>query len=505
MRIGIAQLWQETNTFNPLRTERADFDQFGVLRGPELLEQLATTNEAGGFIQSLRAWPERPEIVGLVRLPCWPSGPATSRVFDWIREEIVAALRGAGPLDALLIALHGAMVADDHPDVEGDFLAAVREVVGPNLPLVATLDLHANVTRKMFQHADVLTVFHTAPHIDVYETGVRGAAAMRRILIDGVRPTTAWCKLPMVPPVERANTQDPASVSFAWRERLQQLEALPNVLSAGLATVQPWLDVPEMGTTAWVTTADDAPFAETECCRLADDVWRRRDDYRIELASVEEAVRSAHEVKDGLVVLSDCADATTSGAPGDSTWLLRELLKYDWPRGAAVTMVAPEVVERAAAVGVGHTFTTPIGGRRDHRFSQPIEVTVVVEQLFDAKFVLTGGHLGKNFAVDMGRSALLRVGDVRIVVTSKSGPHFAPELFRAAGLDPFALNVLIAKSPCGFRAAYAERAAKILVVRAPGCAPPDFWNYDYHRIPRPLWPWDADLAFHPQVVRKPGV
>jgi len=319
------------------------------------------------------------------------------------------------------------------------------------------------------------------------------------MLIDGVRPVTAWCKLPMVPPVERANTQDPASISYEWRERLQALEQRPNVLSAGLATVQPWLDVPEFGSTAWMTTADDADFAKRTTAAFAQDFWNRRDEYRIELATAEEAVREAQKVKVGLVVLSDAADATTSGAPGDSNWLLREMMKYSWPRGAAVTMVAPEVVEAAATVGVAKSLTTPIGGRRDHRFSQPIEITATVERLFDAKFVMNAGHLGTNLPVDFGPSAVLRVGDVRIVVTSQSGPHFAPQLFQTAGIDPFALNVLVAKSPCGFRASYAARAAKIIVVRAPGCAPPDFWNYPFLRIERPLWPWEEIQNWQPVV------
>lgn len=489
MRIGVAQQWQETNTFNSVPTTRLDFEQFGVTRGADFVAQLATTNEPGGFIQSLRAWPEQPEIVGLVRLPCWPSGLATRETFDWIHDEIVTAFRNAGPLDGVLLALHGAMAAEGHPDVEGDLLEAVREVIGPQIPLVATLDLHANVTPKMLRLADCLVVYHTAPHIDTYETGVRGAAALRRILIDGVRPVTAYVRLPMVPPVERANTQDPASVSFVWRENLQALEARPEFLSAGLATVQPWLDVPELATTAWVTTDDEAT-AVAACEQLARDVWNRRRDYLIELTPPDEAVRKAKLVEEGLVVLSDCADATTSGAAGDSTWLLAELVKYDWPRGAAVTMVAPEVIEQSRTSGSGGTLTTEIGGRRDHRFSKPLPITATVERFFDAKFVIAGGHLGKNMAIDMGPAAVLRVGDVRIVVTSRSGPHFAAELFQTASIDPFGLNLLVAKSPCGFRAVYGEKAALIIVVRAPGCAPPDFWNYEYRNIPRPLWPWD---------------
>ena len=139
MRIAIGQLWQETNTFNPLPTTRQDFEQFGVLRGADMVEKMADTNELGAFIQSLRQWPEKPEIVGLVRLPAWPSGTATHETFEWLRQEVLQALEGALPVDAVLLALHGAMVADGAPDVEGEILHAVRQRIGPKVPLVATL------------------------------------------------------------------------------------------------------------------------------------------------------------------------------------------------------------------------------------------------------------------------------------------------------------------------------------------------------------------------------
>ena len=501
MRIGIAQLSQETNTFNPRPTTRRDFEEFGLVRGPAIIDTLARTNELGGFISSLNRWPERPEIVGLVRLMAWPGGLATRDTFDWVCDELTSSLREAGPLDGLLISLHGALVAQDHPDVEGDVLAAIREVIGAETPLVATLDLHANLTWKMASQADVLVTFHTAPHVDIVETGMRAAALLRRMLVEGIRPAMALAKIPMVPPVEAANTQDRASVSYALRERLQALESRPEILSAGLTTVQPWLDVPDLGSAVLVTTAGDAALAAEECRLLAQEVWNRRRDYMPRLVSLSDAVREARGI-DGLVVLSDPADATTSGAPGDSTWLLRELLKYDWPRGAVLTMVAPEVVEQAAAC-VGGTIATTIGGRLDRRFSSPLEITSTVERAFPARFVLSG-HLGENLAIDMGPSVVLRVGDTRIVVTSRSGPHFAPALFQAAGIDPFALHVLVAKSPCGFRAAYTGRAARIISVMAPGCAPPDFWNYEYHNIPRPLWPWDETHAWHAETRVKTG-
>jgi microcystin degradation protein MlrC len=218
-------------------------------------------------------------------------------------------------------------------------------------------------------------------------------------------------------------------------------------------------------------------------------VWERRKDYLGELVSAEEGVLAAFAEREGLVVLSDSADATTSGAPGDSNHLLREMLKFDWKRPALVTLVDPELVEEARQHGVGAEFTATLGGKRDRRFSTPLTASVRVANLFAAQFVMSG-HLARNMPIDMGASAVLRIGNIHIIVTSRSGPHFAPQLFDAAGVDPFAAQLLVAKSPCGFRAAYQARAKKILVVKAPGCAPADFWNYPYRKIPRPLWPWD---------------
>lgn len=494
MRIAIGQLWQETNTFNPVPTTWADFEAFGLLCGRDLVEQMAETNEVGGFIQSMRTWRESPEIVGLVRIPAWPGGTATRETFDRIRDEIIESLKRAGPVDAVLFALHGSMVADEHPDVEGDILEAMRSALGPGVPLVATLDLHANVTAKMVRHASALVAFHTIPHVDVYETGVRGAAVLRRIL-DGARPTTAFVKMPLVLPVERANTEDPASVSHAFRQELQRLESSPGVLAAGLQSVQPWLDIPELGSSVLVVTDNDTPRADSLARDLATRVWERRRDYLPDLVPVEAAVAEAARIQpEGLVVLGDGADATTSGAPGDGTWVLKELLKHRWPRGALCAMVAPDVVAESQRLGVGGTRTGPLGGVRDHRFSEPLATTATVTKLFDARFVHSG-HLGKNLPIDMGPAAVLQIGDVSVVVTTRSGPHFAPGLFATAGFDPFAASVLVAKSPCGFRAAYRDRAAKIISLRNRGCAMPDFWSYDFRNIPRPMWPWDDGMSW----------
>ncbi|HRX79934.1 MAG TPA: M81 family metallopeptidase [Pirellulaceae bacterium] len=496
MKIAIGQLWQETNTLNPLATSRADFEQFGICRGIDLVEQMADVNELGGFIQSMRGWPVPPEIVGLVRLPAWPSGTATAECFAWLWKEFFAAVDAAENVDAFLLALHGAMVADGHPDVEGAILQELRKRVGPDVPIVATLDLHTNITPEMVQAADVLVTYHSMPHVDIFETGQRGAEALRRMLFEGAKPSTAFCKIPAIVPAENSNTEAATGIAADLKRRVVELEAKPNVMSAGIAPVQPWMDIPQFGSSVIVTTDGDPEAARAECLSLAEEFWRRKREYMPTLVSVADAVRLAHE-ESGLTVLSDAADATTSGAPGDSVWILAELLKYRWPREALITVVAPEVVGQGENAGVDELITVRLGGIRDNRFGKTIELNATVERCFDARFTMTG-HIGKNMPIDMGRSVVLRhESNVHVIVTTRSGPHFAPELFRAAGFEPFDASVVIAKSPCGFRAVYAEHAAAIYSVKAPGCAPSDFWNYEFTNIPRPLWPWDEMEEWSP--------
>lgn len=490
MKIAIGQIWQETNTLNPVPTTRTDFEDFGFYRGPELIERMAQTNELGGFLQSLRAWPEPPDIVGLVRLAAWPSGPATAETYEWMRETFLQSLREALPVDALLLALHGAMAAEGHPDVEGELLAAIRQQVGPELPIVATLDLHANVTQRMVEHATVLVPYHTMPHIDIFETGVRATRVLRRILVEGARPVTAFRKIAAVVPAERSSTETAGTAASDFKARLIELEAWPTVLAAGLLPVQPWLDIPEFGSSVLVSTDHDQRLAEEACDALATDFYARRREYLPEVVDIQEAVRQAAEHHpQGLVVLSDPADATTSGAPGDSVWILEELLRHPWQRPVLVTLVSPEVVQIAQQLGAGAAVDVDLGGRRDTKFGKSIRFRGTVERTFRAEFVMSG-HIGKQLAIDMGPSAVLTADAVRVIVTSRSGPHFAPELFRAAGFDPFAAAVVVAKSPCGFRAVYESQARRILSVRAPGCAPTDFWNHEYRNIPHPLWPWE---------------
>jgi microcystin degradation protein MlrC len=279
-------------------------------------------------------------------------------------------------------------------------------------------------------------------------------------------------------------------VSADLKRKVQSFEQQSGVLAAGIATVQPWLDIPEFGSAVLVTTDHEPELARQLAADLANTLWSRRREFLPELWSIEDAVAQAHANQTGrVVVLSDAADATTSGAPGDSVWILREILKYDWPRPALVTLVSPELVYELQSLPPGEPVTVSLGGVRDNRFGTTIHFSGQIESTFDARFQLNG-HLGKNLPIDMGRSVVLRRGNVFVLITTLSGPHFAPELFQTAGFDPFTASILIAKSPIGFRAVYTAPAAAIYSVRSRGCAPTDFWNYPFEQIQHPLWPWD---------------
>ncbi|HSV92166.1 MAG TPA: M81 family metallopeptidase, partial [Desulfobacterales bacterium] len=329
-RIGLLQVHQESNSFNPVRTSRADYERYGVATGPRVLEEFGQTGELGGFREALGTVPEI-EPVGIARFQAWPSGPVAGDAFRWISDTLRRELASSGPLDGVLCSLHGALMADGSDDADGDLLELIRSAVGRAIPLVATLDLHADVTPRMAGLADVLVPYHTSPHLDQRETGVRAARVMLRLL-DGARARTASVRLPMISISEAQNTfQGPLAPIFA---RLPAIEADPRFLAAGILMTQGWLDVPRLGWSTLVTTDGDLSRARAVAEELAAACWDVRHDLKESFFSAAECVQRAVAHGTGPVIIADGADATNSGAPGDSTHLLAELVRHDIPGGA---------------------------------------------------------------------------------------------------------------------------------------------------------------------------
>lgn len=564
LRVAVGAFMQETNDFSPLLTVRDTFEGplgWGVMRGQEMLTNSPAlpSAELKAFIADLQLWPAPVDILPLASLGAMSQGRMTGDTHVWARGLILDPLRQAAaeaPLSGVLLALHGAMVAEGEEDPEGALLSSVRKIVGPDVPIVATLDLHVHLTRRMSEAADALLIYHCIPHVDMVETGQRAVRTLRSIILGGAQPVTFFAKLPLHLPVERVNTEASAADVAAGKyaefptlvsRRMMALEQEPWCLGAGLGTTQPWLNVHDLGAT-FLVVADAAVSGATSRARLvvselASSLWEAREQYMPagdSLLSVEAAVSQAHEhacssERKGVVAIGDGADATTSGSPGDSTWLLRELLKYQWPcqeapppasdngtpagvtthttpRHALITLVSARLADLAQGAGVGGRLSLPVGGELDTRYSEPWPITARVERLFDGSYTVKHGHCaGMHFELQLCACLkLVTDGDdteggserdtgVRMVVTTGSGAHFATELFALAGYDAYEAGVVICKSPAGFRATYGARAGMMVSADAKGCAPAKFWLPEYRdSFPTEtsaLFPWDESASY----------
>lgn len=490
MRIAVGQLWQETNTFNRCPTTWADFENWGLAEGERLFEQYGETGEIGGFLARCREWRDDLEFVGLARFVCWPWGSVDSATWTRICETFATRLADIGQVDAVFLALHGAMAAENEPDVTGAILEQVRQAVGKDVPIVGSLDLHANITRRMLDNADVLAGYHACPHLDSVETGARAASGLIKMIENDVRPVTYRRKLPMITAAEKHETftGPPASLY----RRLEALECEPGILTAGIYMAMPWFDCPHLGWTVTLTAEQPNPSHVATVDQLAADCWKLRDELGdVDRLTPDELVEQAIQHVGHPVVVGDGADATNSGAPGDSTHLLAAFLKRDTiPNGALTFLVDPEAVAHAYQAGVEGIFDFPIGGSFAPEYSEPLRFRGNVERLLNVDFVLDG-HISRNMPIHMGRGAVVRSGDVTVLLVEKGGPGSTPRLYETAGLDPRTFGIVVAKSPAGFRADYGEFASKFLLADCPGCASPNWPRMNFLHVDRPLWPLNS--------------
>ena len=478
-------LIQESNTFSPIPSDLSAFDAGCLRYGQDSLDGLADTRtETGGFIQvSLR------HGVDLVpTLAAWASssGPMIAGDFDRLSGEFLRRVRAASHVDGVLLGLHGAWVSEQHADADGWLLTQVRQIVGPDVPIVTTLDLHANVTRAMLGAADALVGFRSYPHTDMWETGVRAAELLFQCLETGTRPKMVARKVPMVVPPENAQTTE-GPIAGVMRDVVGS-ESLPGIHSASMFVVQPWLDVAELGCAMVVVADGEDRGPERLADRVAERLWGCRHAVQVNLLSPKVAVQRALEAVDGPVLLVDSADGVSSGAPGDSTALLRELIEAPL-RGAALLTLVDPYAARAAAQADGNEITLAIGGRLDPARQQPVPITAVVRRLAGGRITFNGG-IGDGLTADMGTAVVLQSGRLQILLTERPVPCYDPALYRAAGMEPAAAQVVVVKSPNNFRWTYRDIAKEWIYVDAPGASTPRLKTLQFVRAPRPLYPFD---------------
>jgi len=463
MRIAIGGFLHESHSFAPRATGFEDFLKPGgfppLLHAAELVETLRPTSVcSAGAIAAC-------EAAGAVIAPlAWgfanPAGPVTREAFERISALILAALSDALPLDGVFLELHGAMVSDDFLDAEGELLRRARAVVGPGIPIAVTLDPHANMTPLMARMADVLVPYRTYPHVDMRAMGVRATD----LLFARIARKTPWAMAFreldfLIPITSQCTMVEPMAGVMAARAAIEARHAVELAYCFGF----PYADFDGCGQAiaAWAETPEAAQAAVDA---LAADIAVREADFAGGVMEAAEAVARAKAAPRFPIVIADTQDNPGGGGHGDTTGMLAELLR----QGAEGAVLAPmndaEAAAACHAAGVWATVTLALGGKSD---GAPLPVTGVVERLSDGRFTLEG-PMGKGNPANLGPTALLRVGGVRIVIVSRKMQAHDQAIFRHLGVEPAAQRIVVVKSSVHFRAHFQPIAAEVLVAAAPG-------------------------------------
>ncbi len=475
---------QESNTFSPVRTR---YDDFAPVFGAEAYERHAgKLTEMGGFIDVLQS------ANALLAPICAAWAITANRLlradFRRLASEFEDHLRRAEP-EALLLAMHGAQTAEGEDDVEGYILQRARAVLGPEVPIVLTLDLHANVTRRMVALASAIVGYHTYPHVDMFETGQKAARLLLRILAGSVTPKMSFCKLPLIIPAETSQTyRGPMHQLMVAAEKLEQA-GLAEAVS--IFPVQPWMDIAEMGCSVVSVTNDRLLTGQRQADSLGRRLWRGKAKYEPVLTPMSVAIAAALKI-DGPTVLAESSDSTGSGSPGDSTGVLKHLVKAALTGPAAIFLVDPAAVAVAIEAGIGAAVTMKVGGTFDKKHSKPVTVTGIVKMISDGRWTARARGYNTGITTCMGRTVVLEVGWVLILIAERSAMTVDPELFRSHGIDPIYCQIVVVKSPNGFRAAYEPIAKQIFVVDTPGVSTANLRSLPFRRVNRPIYPLDAD-------------
>lgn len=490
-RILIAECKQEVSTFNPVPSGYADFM---VRRDDAMLAyHRATHNEVGG---ALSVFDTRQDIAVdtlYSALAITSGGTLPAADFKRIATEMIDSLHAAPPADGVYFCLHGAMAVTGEDDPEGFLLQQARATLGERIPIVASFDLHGVLTDRILQHCDAIVCYHTYPHIDFYETGLRAAATLLKIMDGAVKPVTARV---FVPALVRGDELITASGAIRHPvQAAQSVEASPGGLSAGLFWGNPFTDVAALGSNAFVVVDGDIARASREAVRIAELFWRDHTRMRVPLTDMVQATQQAKSVKTGTTILVDAADATSSGASGDSNAIVRALLDADYRGSVLAPVVDPAAVQAAFAAGVGAVVHTTVGGALDPARFRPLAIEAQVRLLCDGQ--LRSESFGEVW--DAGPSAVLQAGAITWVVTTRPVSLYDRTLFYACGQDPRHFDVVIVKSPQCQPHMFREWSACYIDVDAPGATSANLLNLGHTRCVRPIFPLDAEVPFVPTV------
>lgn len=488
MRVAVASLMYESNSFAPGTTGIETFRSVAFADGAEVLT-------IGDGLDSIAGAAAEAEELGLELVPTTLAigigGPLVAAgTFALLERRVLDGLESAGEFDGIYLQLHGAMVCEDEPDAEGALLRAIRARFG--VPIAVSLDLHAHVTARMLAATPLIAGFHTLPHVDMRETGAR-ALRMLAAVLRGATPVAAWCKIPMLTSAEGQDTNVPPV--DALFELVRATAAQPGVLDASLFMAQPWLDVTEHGWTALVVADADTAAAASGAERIAAAAWAVRHQVLAPKLSIPDAVaRAAAAAFDpalGPFVLADGADSVSAGCPGDGPELAAALALADLPGPAFAILTDEPAVRACERAGVGAKLQLQVGATIAPGFHQPIELEVEVETLSAGRYT----SLYPPAPMDLDGVAVVRSGSLHLVLTAGRACQLDYELYLSVGLDPRQAHVVAVKSAGGYRAYFEPIARECIDVESAGPSDSRLERLPFRNLGRPMFPFDPDLEW----------
>ncbi len=491
MRILIGGCQQEISTFNPIPCE---YEFFDYLRGDEIrATHDGADSQIGGAMAELEAaFGDDLELVFTFDAEGTAAGPLLHSAFLRIADEFLDSLKPhAGKIHGVYFSLHGAMGTTELLDPEGYLLEEARKILGDEIPIVITMDLHGILTAKMLENINGLASFHTYPHIDFADTGRRAARFLTRILKDGVKPIGARVR---VPAIVRGNELITEKGAFGAQIRhAKKLHDNPDVLSAGFFICNPFTDAPELSSQAYVFTDGNQQLAEENAFKMANDFWPNRHIMQGQFISLEAAV-SKGAAMGGSIAFTDAADAPSSGSSGDSNAIISEMIRVDYPHSILAPIADPAAAAKAHELGVGATFKMGVGGAHDPQF-EPLVLDWMVESLTDGTFKCETW----KYEPKIGPTAVLKSGNLTLVVTTETVMLVDRALFFKVGLDPKHFHSTVVKSPHCEPAFFDDWVEANFNVDAPGATSANLKSLGHTICPRPIYPLEQDTEFHPSA------
>jgi microcystin degradation protein MlrC len=496
LRVAIAGLHAETNTFSPVLADAERFAETGIVRGDEIPAAFAEAGHTiSGFLAACRK--AGAEVVPIAYANPWACGAITHEAFEALAGEIVRQLVDRGPFDVVLLPGHGASVSECHDDAEGELAARVRAAVGPGVVIGAGLDLHANLGTRLIAAVDVAVGYRENPHRDPAVRGEECAALALRAARGEIRPVQRLIRLPMVVPILGGWTGGGAMQ--AVMADAAATAAKHGLLSYSVFHGFGYADVPQMGSSVLAISDRDAPRADRAARELAAALWYRREELRGDALEPQSAVAEADRLAcgGGPIALLDVGDNVGGGSPGDSTVLPAHALERG-VRGFVATLCDKHAVVGAQEAGLGAEVELEVGRTTAVSAGPRLTVRGRVAHVTDGRFEdRNPTHAGFRF-YDAGPSVRISTDEAQeIVLTSRAAPPFSPEQLRSVGIEPRRQRVLLLKGVVGPRAGYEPIVRQFLLVDTPGVTCADLSRLAYERRPRPLWPLDPDVRLGP--------